>query len=82
MQVIFQILTWFEERPETWYTLPGNGMPDFNFPAEVDTARARYHFELCQEAGYVRVRKGRPERAQITWAGHEKLDEMRAQRGG
>ena len=34
-----------------------------------------YHIDLCQQAEYIKPRKGRPQN--LTWAGHNALDQMR-----
>ena len=42
-----------------------------------------YHVELCGQAGYVEVVQaptGRCEIRELTWAGHEALDDLRARR--
>ncbi|MDE0330126.1 MAG: DUF2513 domain-containing protein [Anaerolineaceae bacterium] len=84
MDLILRLLEYAEDN-ETYEPIAA---PRFD---DCDTREIHYHLRLCQEAGYLRVKKhpwtGAPHAnpkytryniVELTWAGHEALEAMRA----
>ena len=44
----------------------------------MDPAVLRYHVDLCEQAGFVRLRSGVDPQIQLMWSGHEQLDASRS----
>ena len=38
----------------------------------------QYHIDLCEQAGFVRLRTGVNPQIQLTWSGHEQVDASRS----
>ncbi len=76
-EVILKILQWLENRESPWDDLPetlagplkGNPM---------DAAVIRYHIDLCEQAGFIRMNGARQPQIQLTWKGHEELEARRS----
>ena len=77
-EVITAILQWLEERESPWSDLPTTLTdPAGNQP--LDPAVVKYHIDLCEQAGFVRItgEKTRLPQIQLTWEGHRRLDSER-----
>ena len=78
MCLIFQILAYVESATAMGkIPLPG-------LKGDYDKDNIAYHVLLCSDAGFLQVRikevGGRPmDIDRMTWAGHEKLEEMKAE---
>ncbi len=76
MAVVHAILRWFSGHAEPWAPFPELA----DSPAQ-DVVQ--YHVDLCMQAGFVQKQphtSGQAPRWQLTWAGHEMLDTLNAQR--
>ena len=68
-ELIRAILQWLSDQPESWAAQPKT-LDIYTEPAVVE-----YHFTLCEQAGF--IRRGNPSHdVQLTWKGHEKLQEL------
>ena len=72
-EVILKILAWFEKIESPWSDLPDT-LADPCDGQLLDAAVIQYHIDLCEQAGFIRVKLGQKPQAQLTWAGHEELD--------
>lgn len=75
MNLIRMILEYVEEKQVNSNSVPVPEFPDYR------NCVVEYHVLLCREAGYLDVGvQGRSPKGifRMTWAGHEKLDAMRA----
>ena len=74
--LIRAILEHLAAHPEPWAERPA--------PNEVNcqsVAVFSYHISLCEQAGFlaVRRRRGQPQQVQLTWDGHETLEAMQGE---
>ena len=71
--LIQAILLEMERQPYPWCE-PPQTLDEFK-----DAAIVSYHVDLCVEAGYIERshRSLHPQRARLTWAGHEELDRIK-----
>ena len=53
-EVILKILQWLEGRESPWDDLPGT-QPDPVSGELMDATVVRYHIDLCEQAGFVRI---------------------------
>jgi len=78
MALIYAILAALAERPETSVlsTEIVDAVLDHNDRYKLDVVH--YHVDLCMEAGYIRKigNTDVPHRLQLTWNGHEALDDQ------
>lgn len=77
MDLILAILRWMEEQPGTWCNPAKASLPGY----EDKTEKVAYHVDLCVEAGFVRSKNptsANPHSYRLTWNGHERLAESRA----
>ena len=75
MNLIRMILEYVEEKQSGPHKV---SIPEFS---DYRNCVVEYHVMLCQEAGYLEIiADGRSPKSilRMRWAGHEKLDEMRA----
>ena len=74
--VIYAILFWLRGQHATAARIPVPLETSAETPSDV----LRYHIELCQEAGFIRELPNNEGVFRLTWCGHDKLDELAAQR--
>ena len=79
-ELITAILEWLENRESPWSDLPTTTVGTSGEP--VDPAVIKYHVDLCEQAGFVRIagRDTTLPQIQLTWAGHEQIQTRRALR--
>ncbi len=75
-EVILKILAWFEKVESPWSDLP-DALADPRTGKSLDAAIIQYHVDLCEQAGFIRVKPGSRPQVQLTWAGHEELEARR-----
>ena len=77
-EVITAILDWLESRESPWSDLPTT-LTDPAGDQPLDAAVVKYHIDLCEQAGFVRIagRETRLPQIQLTWTGHERLEARR-----
>ena len=71
MELIVAILEWLARQPDPWAKPPTKIEGHDAKPAVVD-----YHVALCVQANLLE-RCTRNSHVRLTWAGHDKLDELR-----
>ena len=76
-ELIRKILEWFEKVDSPWSDLPDT-LADPCDGQLLDAAVIQYHIDLCEQAGFIRVKPGEKPQIQLTWAGHEELDARRS----
>ena len=72
-EVILKILQWLENRESPWND-PPETLADPVDGQPMDAAMLKYHVDLCEQAGFVRMTGTRKPQIQLTWAGHEELE--------
>ena len=72
-EVVHRVLQWLATCPCPWNEMPDT-LPDPCTGEPLDAAVFRYHVDLCEQAGFVRLKAGTPLQVQLTWAGHEARD--------
>ena len=74
LELIQAILCWIEDQPDPWCEPP-------TLISGFEPARIAYHLDLCAEAGFIRQspKTVKPSHVQLTWDGHEKLNQLQAQ---
>ena len=75
--VILKILQWLENCESPWNDLPDTLADPANGQL-MDAALIRYHIDLCEQAGFIRMKEGKNPQIQLTWAGHEELEARRS----
>ena len=73
-EVILRILQWLESRESPWND-PPETLADPVDGQPMDAAMLRYHIDLCEQAGFVRMTRTQ---VQLTWSGHEELEARRS----
>ena len=70
LEIIVAILRWLASQPEPAAEIPRTlaACPD------VSPSIIRYHIELCEEAGYIRILSNMKNWHRLTWAGHNEID--------
>jgi len=72
-EVILKILKWFQNTDSPWTDVPDTLADPCNGQL-LDAAVIQYHIDLCEQAGFIRVKPGETPQVQLTWAGHEEID--------
>lgn len=76
-EVILKILEWLENRESPWDGLPEKLADPVNGNL-MDAAVIRYHVNLCEQAGFIRMNGAKQPQIQLTWKGHEELEARRS----
>lgn len=76
--VILKILQWLETCESAWNDLPDT-LADPSSGDLMDPALIRYHVDLCEQAGFIRMKNDGKPQLQLTWSGHEELEARRNQ---
>ena len=71
--VIRKILQWLEKCQSPWTDLPDT-LADPASGQLMDAALIKYHIDLCEQAGFIRMKDGKKPQIQLTWSGHEELE--------
>ena len=72
-EVILKILQWLETSKCPWNDLPET-LADPVDGQLMDAAVIRYHIDLCEQAGFIRMNGTKKPQIQLTWTGHEELE--------
>jgi repressor of nif and glnA expression len=75
-EVILKVLQWLEDRQSPWNDLPETLADPVNGEL-MDPAVIRYHIDLCEQAGFIRMNGTKDPQIQLTWTGHEELEARR-----
>ena len=76
-EVILKILQWLETTESPWNDLPST-LADPVSGELMDAAVIRYHIDLSEQAGFIRMNGTKKPQIQLTWAGHEELEARRS----
>ena len=68
LELIREILEWLEEQDSPWAKRP-------EVPEDRRADVHAYHLSLCEQAKFIKIRRkrGKPQKVQLTWKGHEVL---------
>ena len=72
MEVIKAILQWLSDQPEPAAEIPNKLHAGPSIPSSVIS----YHTILCEEAGFIRRSPANSNSFQLTWKGHDKIDDL------